>query len=178
MRRTCQWPSRGSVDTPHPGYRLVAWDGIVPDELAETFATAHRALDDMPMGDTDYGTVSWDVGRVREAAQAVAKRGDLLHTVAAVAEPDGSVAGFTELVVPGDGRGDAQHYATGVLPLHRGRGLARWIKAEAIRQARERHPELEGLLTDTADGNHPMRAVNDALGYVPTHQSVTFQLTL
>ncbi|MEV0201257.1 GNAT family N-acetyltransferase [Nonomuraea sp. NPDC050691] len=87
-------------------------------------------------------------------------------------------AGFTELVVPGDGKGDAQHYATGVLPEHRGHGLARWMKAEAIRQARERYPDLDGLLTDTADSNRHMRVINDALGYLPTRQRVTLQLDL
>jgi GNAT superfamily N-acetyltransferase len=65
-----------------------------------------------------------------------------------------------------------------VLPEHRGHGLARWMKAAAILRARRRHPELSGLCTDTADGNAPMRAVNDALGYVPTHRAVEYQLDL
>ncbi len=168
----------GTLQQPHPGYRLESWHGTVPDELAETFAASRRAMDDMPMDDTDHGTVIWDADRVRAAARAVEKRGDLLHTVAAVSTADGAIVGFTELVVPGNGRGDAQHYGTGVLPEHRGHGLARWMKAEAIRQAIEHHPDLDGLLTDTAESNHPMRAVNDALGYLPTHTSLLYQLDL
>ncbi|XVQ86713.1 GNAT family N-acetyltransferase [Microbispora siamensis] len=74
--------------------------------------------------------------------------------------------------------GDAQHYGTGVLPEHRGRGLGRWMKAEMIRLVRERHPDLGGLLADTADGNTYMRGINDALGYVPTHRTVRFRLDL
>lgn len=70
--------------------------------------------------------------------------------VAAVDVSDGMIAGFTELVLPGGGRGDGQHYGTGVLPEHRGQGLGRWMKAEVIRQAVECHPDLAGLLTDTA----------------------------
>ncbi|MET7453379.1 GNAT family N-acetyltransferase [Streptomyces sp. NPDC005574] len=163
---------------PHPGYRLTEWDGGVPPELARTYADSRRAMDDMPMEGTDYGTVVWDVERVLAAADAVAGRGELLHTVASVSVADGSVVGFSELVVPGDGRGDGLHYGTAVLPEHRGHGLARWMKAHAIRRARERHPELAGLRTDTAAGNAPMLAVNDALGYVPTHRSVEYQLDL
>ncbi|MEU6393988.1 GNAT family N-acetyltransferase [Streptomyces sp. NPDC046939] len=163
---------------PHPGYRLVEWDGAVPADLAESFAAARRAMDDMPMDDADHGRVVWDVERVRAVAQAVADRGDLLHTVAAIDERDGSVAGFTELVIPGSREGDAQHYGTGVLPRHRGNGLARWMKADQILRVRARHPGLTALVTDTADGNRPMRAVNDALGYVPTHHSRTCQLDL
>lgn len=168
----------GIVDRPHPGYRLVSWDGTVPDALADTFVASRRATDDMPMGTTDYGTVTWDLERVLAAAAAVEKRGDLLHTVAAVDASDGSIAGFTELVVPGDGTGDAQHYGTGVLPEHRGHGLGHWMKAASIRQARERHPELAGLLTDTADNNPHMRHINDALGYAPTHTTYEYKLDL
>ncbi|SCF74486.1 Acetyltransferase (GNAT) family protein [Streptomyces sp. Ncost-T10-10d] len=166
------------VDRPHPGYRLSSWDGTVPDDLADTFARSRRAMDDMPMGSTDYGTMDWDVDRVRAAAAAVAQRGDVLHTVVAIDEADGSIAGFTELVVPGDGTGDGQHYGTGVLPEHRGYGLGRWMKASAIIQADDRHPNLDGLRTDTADGNLPMRAINDALGYTPTHRTVHYKLDL
>ncbi|WP_413755738.1 GNAT family N-acetyltransferase [Streptomyces sp. MMBL 11-3] len=166
------------VRRPHEGYRLVRWEGTVPPELALSFAASRRAMDDMPMEDTDYGTVVWDVDRVRAAADAVAARGDLLHTVAVVRTADGSVVGFSELVVPGDGRGDGTHYGTGVLPEHRSHGLGLWMKAESVRRARERHPELGGLLTDTADSNTHMRAINDTLGYLPTHKAVEYQLDL
>ncbi|MFF8917595.1 GNAT family N-acetyltransferase [Streptomyces sp. NPDC015032] len=169
---------RKIVGRPHPGYHLVSWDGTVPDDLAATFAASRRAMDDMPMGDTDYGTVVWDVDRVRAAAAAVAARGELLHTVAAVEASTSTIVSFTELVVPGDGTGDGRHYGTGVLPEHRGHGLARWMKALSVLRARELHPGLGGLLADTADGNTHMRSINDALGYEPTHQSVQYQLDL
>jgi len=166
------------VAAPHPGYRLVSWSGTVPAELLDTFTASRRAMDDMPMDDTDYGTVAWDRERVLAVAEAVARRGEHLHTVAALHEPTGAIAGFTELVVPADGTGDAQHYGTGVLPEHRGHGLAGWMKAESIRHARAQHPDLAGLLTDTADSNTHMRRINDALGYLPTHRSAEYQLTL
>ncbi|MFE0800197.1 GNAT family N-acetyltransferase [Streptomyces sp. NPDC058812] len=166
------------VERPCPGYRLVSWQGTVPDDLARTFAASRRAMDDMPMDDADHGIVVWDVDRVRAAAKAIDDRGDHLHTVVAIDTSDDSIAGFTELVVPGDGTGDGQHYGTGVLPEHRGHGLARWMKAESIRQARQNHPELGGLLTDTADSNTYMRRVNDGLGYAPTHTTLQYQLDL
>ncbi|MFC0625525.1 GNAT family N-acetyltransferase [Kribbella deserti] len=161
---------------PRAGYRLVTWQGLVPDELAETYVASRRAMDDMPMDDADYGPTVWDIPKLRAAAEKIDQRGDHLHTVAAVR--DGQIAGFTELVVPGDGRGDAQHYGTGVLPEHRGHRLALWMKAESIRRARLDYPELGGLLTDTADTNTYMRSVNDKLGYLATHRTVLRQLDL
>jgi GNAT superfamily N-acetyltransferase len=166
------------VEQPHRGYRLASWHGTVPADLAKTFADSRRAMDDMPMDDTDYGAVAWDVERVLAAAQAVADRGDLLTTVVAVDESDGSIVGFSELVVPGDGKGDGQHYGTGVLPEHRGHSLGRWMKAESIRLARTNHPELGGLVTDTANSNTHMRRINDELGYLPTHTALEYQLDL
>jgi GNAT superfamily N-acetyltransferase len=160
---------------PVPGYRLVAWTGTVPDALADSFAAARRAMDDMPMGEADVAMETWDVERGRRIARAVADRGDRLDTVAVVAEADGEIAGFTELVVPSAGTGDAQHYGTGVLPEHRGRGLARWLKTTSLDRARQQHPRPSGALADTADSNTAMRRLNESLGYRPTHRSVLYQ---
>jgi GNAT superfamily N-acetyltransferase len=169
---------RRIVEQPHAGYRLTSWIGTVPDDLAESFASSRRAMDDMPMGDTDYGVVAWDVERVRSVAAAVARRGDVLRTIAAVDDASGDVVAFTELVVPAGGRGAGQHYGTGVLPEHRGRGLGMWMKAKAILDARGEHPELDGLSADTAEDNGPMLRINDALGYRPTRRGLHFQLDL
>ncbi|MFI5493843.1 GNAT family N-acetyltransferase [Actinoplanes sp. NPDC051859] len=162
----------------HPGYRLHSWEGTVAGDLAPTFAASRRAMDDMPMDETDVAAEVWDVERVRAIAAAVTKRGDILCTVAAMHEADGTIVGFSELVVPGDGVGDAQHYGTGVLPAHRGQGLARWMKATAVQHVQDAHPRIGGLLTDTADSNVTMRRINDSLGYEPTHRSVLWQLDL
>ncbi|MFF6786631.1 GNAT family N-acetyltransferase [Streptomyces sp. NPDC012510] len=181
------------VQQPRPGHHLTAWTGVVPPELALTYAASRRAMDDMPMGETDYGTVVWDVDRVVAAAEAIAKRGDTLYTVAAVHSSSGTIVGFSELVLPGDGNSDSdsdrngdtingrrregQHYGTAVLPEHRGLGLGLWMKAKAILHARGLDSGL-ALLTDTAENNTPMRRVNDALGYRPTHTALEYQLDL
>jgi GNAT superfamily N-acetyltransferase len=165
-------------DVPHPGYRLVFWEGVVPDPLAGSFAHARQAMDDMPIGELDFGEVPWDADRVREAAEAVARRGQRLLTVAALAERDGSVAGYTELAVPEDGAGTAQQYGTAVLPEHRGHGLGLWVKAEMLRRARARFPQLTAVQTDNADDNRHMLALNTALGFRPLRRTVEYQLTL
>jgi GNAT superfamily N-acetyltransferase len=168
----------GILDAEHPGYRLVSWQGVAPDELVETFTDTRSAMDDAPVGDIDYGPEEWDVDRTRSVAQVVEKRGDHLSTIAAVEEATGRIVGFTELVVASDGKGDGQHCGTAVLPAHRGHGLARWLKAESIRQARACHPDLDGLLTDMVDTNAAMIHVNDQLGYRLTHRVHRYVLQL
>ncbi|BAJ26258.1 MULTISPECIES: GNAT family N-acetyltransferase [Kitasatospora] len=170
--------STGSGNGLPPGYRLASWIGSCPEEWLSAFARARTAMDDMPMGETGFGTVAWDEERVLSAARAVADRGELLHTVAVVETAGGDLVGFSELVLPAGRTGDAQHYGTAVQPAHRRRGLARAMKAETIRWVRTEHPGITGLLTDTADHNTGMLAVNRALGYRRTHRSIAFRLPL
>lgn len=152
-----------------PGYQLVSWEGVVPDDLAQTFTDARAGMNDAPSGTITTGLDVWDVERSRYAAQVIEQRGDHLLVVAAM-DRSGRIAGFTEVVVPGDGKGDGQLYGTAVLPEHRGRGLALWMKAAQIRWTRQRFPDLDGLLTDTLDTNAAMRRTNDRLGYVPQYR--------
>ncbi|HZX02613.1 GNAT family N-acetyltransferase [Kribbella sp.] len=152
-----------------PGYRLVSWEGVAPDELVQTFTDARVGMADAPSGSIPAGTDVWDVDRTRHAAKLIEQRGDHLSVVAAL-DSTGRMAGFTEVVVPGDGKGDGQLYGTAVLPEHRSRGLALWMKAAQIHQIRHRFPDLAGLLTDTVDTNLPMRRTNDRLGYRPQLQ--------
>ncbi|MEU8223046.1 GNAT family N-acetyltransferase [Kribbella sp. NPDC048915] len=151
-----------------PGYRLVAWDGLPPDDLLQTFTDSRAGMYDAPSGTIRTGPDLWDTDRVRYAANLIAQRGDHLCVVAAL-DATGRIAGFSELVVPADGKGDGQHYGTAVLPAHRGRGLALWMKAAQIRRTRLRFPDLDGLRTDTVDTNVAMRRTNDRLGYRPQY---------
>ncbi|MDK9496063.1 GNAT family N-acetyltransferase [Streptomyces katrae] len=161
----------------HPGYRLVSWTGTVPDELADAFAAAKHAMDDMPMGDLDYGTVAWDSERVRAMAKVVSDRGDLLLTTAAVHD-DGTVAGYTEIVLPRGASPRAQQYDTAVVPAHRGHGLGLWVKAAMVRRLRADHPEVVEIETDNAEDNVHMLAVNRALGFRSYRRTREFQLDL
>ena len=161
------------VHAEHPGYRLTRWLGVVPDDLAETFATAKTAMGDMPTGDMDYGTSTWDTDRVRDMAIVVEKRGDTLLTVTAM--HGDSIAGFTELVIPvGDGRRAIQ-YDTAVVPEHRGNGLGLWVKAAMLDWLRVEWPAVEEIETDNAEDNAHMLAVNERLGFRPLRQTRQYQ---
>ncbi|MFI6736569.1 GNAT family N-acetyltransferase [Nonomuraea sp. NPDC050451] len=54
---------------------------------------------------------------------------------------------------------------TAVLPEHRGRGLARWIKAEQTLRLHERFPSVRTVTATVNQQNLPMVAVNRAVGY-------------
>ncbi|UQX03419.1 GNAT family N-acetyltransferase [Streptomyces sp. RerS4] len=163
------------ADAEHPGYRLTGWTGTVPDDLADAFAAAKYAMNDMPVGDADYGTVAWDADRVRAMAQVVADRGDTLLTIAAVHD-DGAMAGYTEILLPRGSAPRAQQYDTAVVPAHRGHGLGLWVKAAMLRRLRAEHPDVVEIETDNADDNVHMLAVNHRLGFRSYRRTREFQL--
>lgn len=159
----------------HPGYRLTGWTGTVPDGLAAAFAAAKNAMNDMPVGDLDYGSVAWDAGRVRAMAAVVADRGDTLLTVAAVHD-SGTMAGYTEILIPRGSGPRAQQYDTAVVPEHRGHGLGLWVKAAMVRQLRAEYPGVVEIETDNADDNVHMLAVNHRLGFSSYRRTCELQL--
>ena len=165
------------TETEHPGYRLTGWTGTAPDDLADAFATAKNAMNDMPVGDLDYGSVDWDADRVRTMAEVIANRGDTLLTVAAVHD-DGTMAGYTEILLPQGAPPRAQQYDTAVVPSHRGQGLGLWIKAAMVHRLHAEHPHVVEIETDNAEDNTHMLAVNLKLGYRSYRRTHEFQLDL
>lgn len=163
-------------DVPHPGYRLTAWEGAAPGPLADGFLGALRAMPACAVG-IDAAESRWDPATVHETAELAARRGDRLLTVAALHD-GGEVAGYTTVLLPGDGARRAQQTDTAVLPAHRGHGLALWMKAEMLRRLAAAQPDLAEIHTGVPDDNRPLIAVNTALGFRPLHRSVRYRLRL
>ncbi|MFE7601150.1 GNAT family N-acetyltransferase [Streptomyces sp. NPDC057494] len=165
-----------AADIEHPGYTLAGWTGTVPDHLADTFAAAKNAMNDMPTGDMDYGRVSWDADRVRSMAGVLADRGDTLLTLAAL--DDGAMGGYTEIVIRAGETRRALQYDTAVVPAHRGHGLGLWLKAAMVRTLKDTHPGIVEIETDNADDNTHMLAVNRRLGFRADRIVHEYQLDL
>ncbi|MBB4984696.1 GNAT family N-acetyltransferase [Streptomyces nymphaeiformis] len=165
-----------AADAEHPGYELASWTGTVPDALAEAFAAAKNAMNDMPMGDMDYGSQTWTADRVRAMAEVLADRGDVLLTTAVLGK--GEMAGYTEIVIRAGETHRALQYDTVVVPAHRGHGLGLWVKAEMLRRLRVEHPGIVEIETDNAQDNTHMLAVNRQLGFRFHRSTHEYQLDL
>ena len=61
---------------------------------------------------------------------------------------------------------------------HRGRGLARWVKAESLRLRARDRPDVALVATTHAEENAAIRHVNERLGFVPlaTHTTCVLRL--
>jgi hypothetical protein len=63
----------------------------------------------------------------------------------------------------------AQQADTGVVGVHRGHRLGRWLKAETLRLALAREPRIAVVETYNAEENPYMLAINVDMGFRPHH---------
>ncbi|WP_327633142.1 GNAT family N-acetyltransferase [Kribbella sp. NBC_00482] len=91
---------------------------------------------------------------------------DLMRAVSVAARHEGRIIAFTRN--HGDGT-KIWSRMTSTLPEYRGRGLAKLVKTAALHRAAE--AGVRGAFTANYDGNAPMLAVNEWLGYqrIATH---------
>jgi GNAT superfamily N-acetyltransferase len=159
---------------PVRGYRLQSWTGTAPESLVVSYARAREAINDAPRAAEDEWA-PWDVARVRDQERSLERRGLAMRITVAL-DREAGVAAFTELRVsdaPAAGTED-----TAVVRSHRGKGLARWVKAESLRLLARDRPDVALVATTNAEENTVIRHVNERLGFVPVATHTTCVLRL
>ena len=150
-----------------PGYEVEAVEGMPPQEwLADLGTLMGRMSTDAPQGDLDRGAEDWDAERYADNVRTQVDAGRRVLTSVARDRESGRLAAFSVAVIPASTPGRAIQHETLVLREHRGHGLGRAVKESLAALLRERAPEVRLVRTWNANGNGPMIAVNEALGYV------------
>ena len=73
---------------------------------------------------------------------------------------------------PAGGRTDVSQWGTFVHREHRGRRLGMAIKAANLRAVQDAHPEMRRVVTQNAETNDWMVAINEQMGFEPVEASV------
>ncbi|MGY1624073.1 GNAT family N-acetyltransferase [Geodermatophilus sp. SYSU D00965] len=155
------------------GYEVVTWRDRVPDDLVEDRALLEERMStDAPHGELPVGEERWDTERVREHEAAQVARGRTVLSAGAVA--DGRLVAFTDLQVLLSRPQRAQQAGTLVLREHRGHRLGALLKTAVLRELAVAFPQVERISTYNSNGNVPMVAVNQALGFEPAGQLSTW----
>jgi GNAT superfamily N-acetyltransferase len=115
---------------------------------------------------------------LRQVEVALATRSAQRWTLAARERSTGRLAGFTEAMWLPSTPHLLYQTNTGVVPEHRGRGLARWLKAELLGQVPPRRPEIRFVRTSNADSNAGMLKVNAELGFRPYESWTVWQVAI
>lgn len=145
-----------------PAYRVRLWQGAAPPELVSSFGRVMGHVMDAPGAALQMAPRTREAGAVR--AWEAGMDGHLL-VCAAVPASSGEVAGATVATVPDAEATVADQHDTAVAPGHRGRGLARWMKAHQALRLHRLFPRAESVAVTVNRANTPMLAVNRALGY-------------
>ena len=170
-----RWAKEGMERSPQT--RLEVHDGPLPQAMLPDFAPQLTAmLNTMPTEDLDIGKIVLTPERINDWQERQALVGEITHTVIA-REPDGSMAGMTDITWAPFRRTLIHQQFTGVRPDARGRGIGKWLKAAMLLHVREIYPDAEWVVTDNAHSNDPMLKINRTLGFKPYRTGVEYQMS-
>jgi GNAT superfamily N-acetyltransferase len=148
------------------GYRIIAFRAPWPEEyLAEQCELARRMSTDAPTGDERHEEEAWDAARIGESDRLLEAQGRVKLVAVAQHGATGRLVAFSELVLPRDHPSEAWQWSTLVLREHRGRRLGLAVKLANLEALSTASAQVEVVITNTAQENLPMIAVNDLLGF-------------
>jgi len=102
-------------------------------------------------------------------------------TTIIVLDHSGKIIGMTETYVEIEGT-EAYQELTGILPLYRGKGLAKWIKALMMLRIKERYPQLETIRTSNwrvnDESTNPIIGLNTKIGYEELFSTTYYRLKM
>lgn len=159
-------------------FELLAWIGPYPESDLDAVAALYEVMNTAPRGSISVEDQRVTPEHLREMDRALAVRGWHRLTLIAAERASGRMAGFTDVAWSPDAPQILNQVNTGVLPLYRGRGLARWLKAEMLQRVLRERPEVRYVRTSNADSNASMVRINEALGFRPYSSQTIWQAEL
>ena len=162
----------------HRDYTLRQFGDHCPDDLLESYGRLVGSLiTEAPTGELVLEEEVFDAHRLRhEEDLAIAAGRTRVVTVAL--DPAGDVVAYTEIQVPRHEPGRAYQWGTLVHPAHRGHRLGIAVKAANHLRLQRQEPSVTEVITENAEVNDHMIAVNDLLGFRPTARGVDLQKRL
>lgn len=149
----------------------------VPDELLESFCEAATFISSqVPQDNLQTGNIIVTPKMHRGLEEMVAKVGHKLET-AVIIDKNNRVLGLTFMIYDITANYFDQQL-TGVLLDYRGKKLGKWLKAGLLLHVREKYPGFNYILSENAESNDAMLAINDRLGFKSMREEIFFQISL
>ncbi len=159
-------------------FEPVLWVGPYPEAELDAIAALYEVMNTAPRGGITVEDQRVTAEHLREMDRALAARGLHRWTLVARVRASGRLAGFTDVMWSPDAPQVLNQANTGILPAWRGRGLARWLKAEMLDRVLREHPEVRFVRTSNADANASMIRINEELGFRPYSSQTVWQVEL
>lgn len=157
-------------------YEIITWQDRAPDDIVEDLAYLQtRMSTDAPRGNVRWETTPVDVSRWRGVETMALRRLRTTYYAAALSRETGKAVAWTSLLLNKRPRTHATQQATIVDPQHRGHRLGLAVKLANLDAAREKEPELRYVLTENAEENPHINAINGSLGFEICDVLTTFE---
>jgi len=167
-----------TADPHHQEYEIRQFMGPVPDDIIDSFGELVGSLiTEAPMGELELEPELMDPPRIRADEKLFEESGRTKYTTVAIAK-DGTVAAYSELVIPRYDPGRVYQWGTLVRPDHRGHRLGLATKARNLLWLQRERQDGRLLVTFNAEVNGHMIAVNDRMGFRPVERLGEFHKKL
>jgi GNAT superfamily N-acetyltransferase/RimJ/RimL family protein N-acetyltransferase len=159
----------------HEHYTIHQFTGPVPEDIIDSFgALVGSLITEAPMGEMDFEPEVVDAQQIRADEKVFAESGRAKYTTVALA-PDGTVAAYSELVVPAHDPGRVYQWGTLAHRDHRGHRLGLATKTRDLLWLQQERPDAKLLVTYNAEVNAHMIGVNEEMGFRPVERMGEFQ---
>ncbi len=166
-----EWCAKGRSRFPQT--RIDTFQDCPGQDIGEFCRIYTEIINQRPVGDIQEELVTTPESR-RIEENSLKKREIEWHTMIS-REDDGQISALTDIMYNLQEPYRVHQYFTGVRRHYRRRGLAKRLKAEMLIYIQRTFPDAEYVTTSTAKENHPMRAINKQLGFVPRKTCSIFQ---
>ncbi|MFE0254441.1 GNAT family N-acetyltransferase [Streptomyces sp. NPDC059010] len=164
-------PLADGVPAAPPGYWLVTWGTVTPDEYALQVSALELSLGDAP---ADAAQQEVRTSYARQFEKMRVGRGRRAHHTGVVHEASGQLAGYTSVSKT---TGNPEYLLQGMTVVHRahrGHGLGLLLKLANLDLALRHEPQVRLVETANDETNRPMIAVNEAMGFEPYDRMVSW----
>jgi GNAT superfamily N-acetyltransferase len=158
----------------HEGYTIETFVHDVPADLVESLCVLLGQLAvDAPTGAVDFEEGAMTPQRFAEMLDTVKAMGRVRYETVALT-PEREVAAHSTLAVPLGESTDVYQWGTFVHRRHRGHKLGLATKAVNLRAVQAARSDPRLVVTQNAETNDYMVAINERMGFVPVEVSTEF----
>ncbi|CAN5383706.1 GNAT family N-acetyltransferase [soil metagenome] len=175
VARLDEWEAQAAIKA--GGYRIETYVNQIPDNLVPSLMTlVGQLVVDAPTGEVEWEEEQISPERFQENLASLVAAGRTIYETVAIAPggPDNVVAAQSTISVPPPGRLDVSQWGTFVHRAHRGRTLGLAVKTANLRAVQAAHPEMRRVVTQNAETNDWMVAINVQLGFEAVEASAEF----
>jgi mycothiol synthase len=159
-----------------PDYDLVFVEIPTPPELLSAAAEIAHVINTAPRDDLHEEDETFTPERLAAWERENLAGGHSGWRLYARHRPSGNLVGLTQIGWLADQGAVVDQGDTGVLPEHRGKGLAKWLKAAMLEKVLAELPAAQTVVTGNAYSNDAMLAINNALGFRPAGRWTVWQV--